>query len=282
MSASLLSDETVSAIDLRRMSAEDWARVLGSDPREVARYVRSAAEHGFRAAQVVWGQMLLDGRVVRRDRAGAYRWFARAAALGSPDGLNMVGRCHELGWGVPVDHAAATGWFRRAADKGSGWGAYNLGCMLLYGDGVEHDAAAALGWFAIAAERGNAKAMGLAGRCREEGWGAARDRGAALAWYERGARAGDCWAQFNLATLLVEAGRTDDAAEWLRVSLETGTPNYLEAAGRELAAQDDAVLAEIGRDALARTSASRDGAEDGTRAVPSRLLRSLARGRKPA
>jgi TPR repeat protein len=279
--ASLTTDETVSAMQLRRMSAAEWSNVLASDPREVARYMRSAAEHGFRAAQIVWGQMLLDGRGVRQDRGAAFRWFSRAAALGSAEGINMVGRCHELGWGVPVDQVEATRWFRRAAEKGSDWGAYNLGCMLLYGEGVPHDRAAALRWFEASAGQGNAKAMGLVARCHEEGWGTQANRALALSWYERAAENGDCWAQFNLATHLIDAGRTDDAAAWLRRSLETGTPNYLDEAGRELIGSEAPALVEIGRAALAR-AAARSCAEpdDGDRpAGPLHVLRKLVRPR---
>ena len=284
--ASLTSDDTISAIQLRRMSDADWASVLRSDPREVARYIRSAAEHGFKAAQIVWGQMLLDGRGVGRDRAAAYRWFGRAAAIGSPDGINMVGRCHELGWGVPVDHVEASRWFRRAAEKGSDWGAYNLGCMLLYGEGVPHEPDQALAWFLASAERGNPKAMGFVARCLEEGWGTQADRAAASSWYERAAESGDCWAQFNLATHLIEAGRLDAAIAWLQRSLETGTPNYLDEAGRELVGSQTPALGEIGRAALARAATRVRAEPDGGERSPGPLqvLRKLVRpgARNPA
>ena len=258
--ASLTSDDIISAFELRRMSAADWADVMRSEPRELARYVRSAAEHGFKAAQIVWAQMLLDGRGVPQDRAAAYRWFRRAAEIGNADGINMVGRCHELGWGVPVDHAEAARWFRRAADKGSDWGAYNLGCMLLYGEGVPHDHGEALRWLTTGVERGNGKAMGFVARCYEEGWGTPPDAGAALAWYRRAAEAGDCWAQFNFASRLIELGQRDEAVHWLRRSLDAGTINYLDEAGRELAGQDDGTLAEIGRAAVLKASTLRANA----------------------
>lgn len=261
------------------MSAADWARVMASGPRIVALYVRSAAEHGFRAAQVTWGQMLLDGNGAPRDPAAAFGWFSRAATAGSPDGINMVGRCHELGWGVPVDHAEAALWYGKAAGRGSDWGAYNLGCMLLYGEGFERDEAAALGWFRRAADGGNAKAMGMLGRAFEEGWGASPDPALAREWYLRGAEAGDCWAAFNLATLLLEDGtRQDEAAGWFRRSLDLGTPNYLSAAGEALLARAEPELRAIGREALDRCPAGSGGQEPPLR--PARLgllLRRLGR-----
>ena len=255
-------DGTVSAVRLRRMSAAEWRDVLAGPPGDVARYVRSAAEHGFRTAQVTWAQMLLNGHGVARDPAAALRWFGRAAALGNPEGVNMVGRCHELGWGTPVDHAEAARWFRKAADLGSDWGAYNLGCMKLYGEGLEHDPADALGWFRRSAEGGNPKAMGMVARALEEGWGVEPDPAASLAWYGRAAEAGDCWAQFNLATLLLAAGDEAAAEDWLRRSLAIGTPNYLRAAGAELSEAGQPALRELGREALASAEAAAPSAEE--------------------
>ena len=89
--------DDISAVRLRLLTAEEWNRILSGDPGEAARWVHAAAHHGFRAAQVTWGQMLLDGRGTARDPAAALRWFRRAAETGSIDGINMVGRCHELG-----------------------------------------------------------------------------------------------------------------------------------------------------------------------------------------
>jgi TPR repeat protein len=275
------SGPTISAVQLRQMSEAEWSAVLAADARAAARYVRSAAERGFKAAQVIWGQMLLDGRGVSRDPDEAFRWFARAASIGSVEGVNMVGRCHELGWGVRSDHREAVVWYRKAAERGSPWGAYNLGCMLLYGDGVPHDPAGALAAFRLSAERGNVKAMGFVARCHDEGWGTARDGEAALSWYERAARGGDCWAQFNLATHLVASGRIEDAAAWLRQSLDSGTPNYLQAAGAALIGSDMPALAEIGRRALAR--AAQEGAPSADEADRSpgmlQALRKLVRPR---
>lgn len=272
--------ETLSAVMLRRMSAEDWTRVIEGDRPTLVLHVRSAARHGFRAGQITWGQMLLDGRDVPRDRAAALHWFGRAAATGSPDGLNMVGRCHELGWGTPVDHGEALNWFRRAAERGSDWGRYNAGCMLLYGEGVAHDAPAALAFFEEAAGHGHAKAMGLLGRCREEGWGAPPDPAAALGWYRAGAEAGDCWSQGNLATIMGRQGERDAALAWFRRSLGSGTANYLDALAAELRALPDPELASVAREATARAAALR-AAEGGEPEAPSgaaRLLRRFGRG----
>ncbi len=126
----------------------------------------------------------------------------------------MVGRCHELGWGVPADHAEALRHYRRAGEAGHAWAQYNAGTLLLYGE-VARDHAAARAWFACAADQGHAKAMGMLGRCCEEGWGGPAAPAAALRWYRRAAESGDGWAQFNLGRGLAEAGRRDEALVWI-------------------------------------------------------------------
>lgn len=237
------------------MTDADWARVMAGDPGTIALHVRSAAEHGFRGAQITWGQMLLDGRYAVRDRTAALRWFRRAAEAGSADGINMVGRCHELGWGTRADHPEAARWYRRASVKGSAWGAYNLACMLLYGSGVPHDPGAAVAQFAVSAERGNAKAMGMLGRCHEGGWGVPPDPAEALRWYRRGAEGDDCWAQYNLAVIALGAGRRDEALALLRRSLAVGSANYLLAVADDLAGADDEALRGVAATARERSAA---------------------------
>ncbi|WP_132257097.1 tetratricopeptide repeat protein [Methylobacterium segetis] len=213
--------------DLHRHSEADWRALFARRPQEAASWIRFAAGKGFRAAQLMLGQMHLDGTGVPRDAGAAYAWFARAAAIGSLEARNMVGRCHELGWGVPVDQAEALRHYRRAAAGGLAWAQYNVGCLLLYGTGVRRDHAEAARHFAAAAATGHAKAIGLLGRCHEEGWGTPVDRAAARACYRRAAEGGDCWGALNLGLLLAEGGRPDEAGPWFETALATATPNCL-------------------------------------------------------
>ena len=64
---------------------------------------RCAAECGLAAAQLRLGRMLLEGSEGERDQRAAFGWFGRAADQGDTEAMNMVGRCHENGWGVSVD-----------------------------------------------------------------------------------------------------------------------------------------------------------------------------------
>jgi len=198
---------------LAQMSSGTLHSLLGGNPDEAADWVRSAAECGLAAAQVRLGRMLLDGAGLRRDEAAAFHWFSRAAAQQDFDALNMVGRCHENGWGVPVDSGRAAASYRASADGGHDWGQYNFGNLLFDGRGVPMDRQQALRWYLLAASQGHGRAMNLVGRCLEEGWGCRRSPEQSLYWYGRSAASGYFRGQFNHAALLAERGSLDAAAQ---------------------------------------------------------------------
>ena len=183
-------------------------------------------------AQAVLGQMLLD-----KGRAGeGFAWFNKAAAQGHLMALNMVGRCYDLGWGTRVDKVRAAECFRIAAERGLDWAMYNYGTALALGEGVAEDRPAALGWFEKAAALGNAKAVNHVGSFHEDGWVVARDIVKAAEFYARAAEGGDFRGAFNHARMLLEAGRVDEARDWLRKAAETGTPAFVEKVRAWLAA----------------------------------------------
>jgi len=93
---------------------------------------------------------------------------------------------------------------------------YNFANLLATGHGVRADPAGAFAWYRRAAERGHAKSMNLVGRCYEEGIGVEPDIAAAHDWYRKSAEAGDFRGQRSLASVLLEAGFTDEAEYWLR------------------------------------------------------------------
>ncbi|KAG9543328.1 hypothetical protein KCV01_g25131, partial [Aureobasidium melanogenum] len=102
-------------------------------------YVMSLAKTGDAAAQTIAGQMLLDGQGCGSQPAEAVYWFMHAAHQHSPMAMNMLGRCHENGWGTEVDQPLAAVWFRRAAEHGLDWGMYNYAHVLERGRGVAAD-----------------------------------------------------------------------------------------------------------------------------------------------
>lgn len=215
------------------------ARELGADE------LRKKAVEGDVAAQIGWAHKLLDGRDVTRDLGAAYRWFTIAAGQGDADALNMVGRCHENGWSVPVDPGEAALWYRQAADKGHAWAAFNLGCLLAQGRGVPADPALGLTYLVRAARGGNAKAMNMIGRYREQtGSGAKAVRSAGL-WFRWAAERGCFRGQFHHGRLLAEAGRIEDGKAWILRSFAEAPEDYCREALRALERHPLAALREI-------------------------------------
>lgn len=207
--------------------------------------MRRAAERGYVSAQLMFGQMLLDGGDQPADPARAVCWFAIAAGAGHMPALNMLGRCHEKGWGTEADPARAAVCYRRAADSGDDWGRYNLANMLLRGRGVVRDRGEAWRLFHAAATSGHAKSMNLVGRFLEEGWDRPRDPIGARLWYRYSAEAGDYRGRHNLATSLWEDGHHDEALSWWRQALPDATPDILQAMVQALAAIDHADAAPL-------------------------------------
>jgi TPR repeat protein len=95
--------------------------------------------------------------------------------------------------------------------------------MYLDGRGVKRDAAPAYLYYLKAAEQQHERAMSLVGRCCEEGWGTPRNLDAAADWYRRSAEAGYFRGQYNWASILLKAGRFEEAARWFERAAFGGT-----------------------------------------------------------
>lgn len=237
---------------LNRVDPATLGAALAGSPEEVARIIRVAAEGGAVEAQLLLGQLHLDGRGVDLDAAAALGWFGRAAAAGHAEAMNMVGRCIEQGLGTVRDAALAARWFCAAADAGSAWGRYNLATLLALGDGVAQDRAAALALFRRAAALGHAKSINMVGTFHEEGWETPPDRALAAAHYARAAEAGDFRGQFNHARVLIAGGKIGAARLWIERALAGGTPRFVEHVRRWMACSpvcdllhDDAIAIEL-------------------------------------
>jgi len=241
--------------NLNAMSADALAARLSGSAADRAELVRAAAVAGVAEAQAVYGQMLLDGRDVPADPRTAFHWFNKAAKQEHLLALNMVGRCYELGWGVPIDMVRAAECFRVAAERGLPAAMYNHATRLTLGEGVAQDRVAALEWFRRAG-RGDdalmaAKSHNYIGSFHEDGWVVPQDRDAATRHYAQAAEGGDFRGQFNLARMLVEAGDIDTALHWLARVPESATPAFIAKARAWIARCNDAHLRDAGAAALA-------------------------------
>lgn len=237
-------------IDLDTLSPDAIAARLSGSPEERAALVRAGALAGVAEAQVVYGQMLLDGAGVAADPRAAFGWFNKAAAQHHVMALNMVGRCYDLGWGTAPDKTKAAECYRVAAGQGLDWAMYNYATLLALGDGVVEDKPAAFDWLERAAAMGNAKAINFVGSFYEDGWVVDRDMTVAAQYYARAAEHGDFRGQFNHARMLGAAGRIDEALAWLARIGETATPAFVEKAAAWLAGSDVPSFATDGVTAL--------------------------------
>ncbi len=231
------------------MSAEALAARLVEPGADRVALIRAAAEGGVAQAQLILGQMLLDGVELPADPRAAFGWFNRAAASHDMFALNMVGRCYELGWGVAVDPERAAECYRVAAGQGVAEAMYNHATQLA----LRGEHAAALDWFRRAAgEPGliGAKAANYIGSFHEDGWAVAADRAEALRHYRIAAEGDDFRGQFNLARLLAEDGATEEALLWLGRVRNRATPAFLDKAAEHLRHWPDEILRQAGLAAL--------------------------------
>ncbi|NWK99029.1 sel1 repeat family protein [Sphingobium lactosutens] len=212
------------------MTQVEREAALAGPPEDVAALLLEAAEAGHDEAQLLAGQIHLDGRGVGRNPAEALRWFGLAAKAGNAMAMNMVGRCCEHGWGTAMDKGLAAQWYASAADHGLDWAMYNLATLYTLGDGVSEDREEALRLFERAAALGHAKSSNMIGSFYEDGWVVERNRVTAADHYRTAAEGGDFRGQFNHARMLAGAGDMDGAQYWLAQMTQTATPAFREKA----------------------------------------------------
>lgn len=205
------------------------AAMLEAERSEVTASVATICDlagGGLVEAQLALGQILLDGVLLPHDPRAALGWFLAAARQGSAMGDNMVGRCCELGWGMPAAPVEALRWYRRAAQAGLDWGMYNYATGLTLGWDGPPDHGRALDWFWRAAACGHCKSFNMIGGFYEDGWAVARDLVEARAWYVRAAEGGDFRGHFNLGRFLLMENRIVEARHHFESARLTATPAF--------------------------------------------------------
>ena len=156
--------------------------------------------------------------------------YRRAAEMGDPRAMNILGFCYEFGQGgLTKDEAKAMEWYRKAAEKGNPTAMNNLGCCYADGKGgLTKDGAKAVEWFQKAAEAGEAGAMSNLGICYEYGKGGlTEDEAKAVEWYKKAAEAGYATAMCKLGDAYEygNGGLTKDetkTVEWYKKAAEAG------------------------------------------------------------
>jgi TPR repeat protein len=243
--------------ELAAIPAATWQALLAGPPHLLAPWLRAAADLDDVRAQVMLGQMLLDGRHVDGDATSAYRYFSAAARAGDAMACNMCGRCLEYGWGVAIDLVQAAAFYLQAAQAGLDWGMYNTATLMATGRGVQQDQRGAFTWYRRAAALGHAKSLNLVGRYLEEGLGGATaSRARAFAYYRAAARGGDFRGQYSYACMLAERGRIDEALHWLQQIPAGATPAFMRKIGFELQLAPHAAFRALAQQLLERARAA--------------------------
>lgn len=221
---------------------EALAEQVRSDPAGAMEKLRCQPLRADPQAQLLLGQLLINGVAGKVHAADAFYLFQLAASAGVPMAMNMAGRCHEYGLGTPENQFKAAAWYRQAADNDCDWGIYNYAHMLSQGRGVAQDRAAAFRWFLRAANMGHARSMHFLGEFHENGWETPVSKIAAAAWYERSAAGGDFRGQCSYASVLYEAGRVDDACALLQLASASATPVFRDHLMAVLASSDSVAI----------------------------------------
>jgi hypothetical protein len=149
--------------------------------------LRPIAEAGDVMAQYQLGRILAD----KRDFAGAYSWFLKAAQGGHSVSQAAVAGMLEAGNGIAADKAAAQRWLHAAAASGHTGALMTLALRTLSG---KPDAAAftrAASMLQLAAELGDPAAQAAYGIMLVQGRGVPQNNFLGLMWLFLAKRAGD-------------------------------------------------------------------------------------------
>lgn len=189
--------------------------------------LRAAAEQGNSAAIAGVGYALLSGYYgVTKDEVEGLRWMRKAADLGDPTAMLLLGSALEFGHGVAPDLNGALNWYRKAADRGEARAMTSIGRLYRYGRGVDRSPAEALPWYRKAAGLGDPIAMGALGDFYYFGTAVPSDYTEALSWYRKAAGLGNPVAMTSVG-LMYRYGNGvtqnyPEALSWFRKAADLG------------------------------------------------------------
>lgn len=185
--------------------------------------LKRLAINGDLDAQGSLARLYANGWGVMRDTTLAKNWARQAAALGNPEGEQVLGAISSLE-ASPIE---AEKWTRLAAEKGHARAQFNLGQIYQFGLGVEEDNEEAIKWYRRAAAQGNSDAQWRIGYFYYAGiFSVRQDYSEAVRWYRMSAEHGNSNAQRNLG-LAFENGEgvrlsLEEAMKWFRMAASQG------------------------------------------------------------
>lgn len=126
-----------------------------SDPAELVKWQRMAADHGDRLSMHKMADRYRSGDGVPRDAKLALEFYLKAGQDLNLSGIVTVAEMYQKGEGTPKNMAEAVKWYKTAIDRSWGEGKpalmQRLGKIYETGDGVPADPAEAHYWYAHAA-----------------------------------------------------------------------------------------------------------------------------------
>ena len=161
--------------------------------------IRDWAHNGVVRYQAMLGEILLAGKLAKRDPVEASFWLQCAAQGGDNNAaLNLAMQIYH-GDGVPQDFGRVFPLAEQSAKAGMGMGQRMLGNLYALGQGVAVNVPEAVKWHTLSAEQGDVEmqaALGYRFLVRE---GVPVNLGLASKWLARAAEAGHAQAKDNLA-----------------------------------------------------------------------------------
>ena len=194
-------------------------------------YWSRAAKLGWPEGLWLMGTCLKEGIGEPANQAQAATLYAKAAAKGLALAQASLAECHDQGLGVKPDQAQAVTWYRKAADQGHAAAQFNLAFCYGTGRGVAANKTQAAQWYRKAAEQGHAAAQLKLGLYYDAGTGVAQDKTEAVRWFRKAADQGDVSAQYIMGVCCDNGqGVAQDkpqAVAWYRKAADQGLASAL-------------------------------------------------------
>jgi TPR repeat protein len=197
---------------------------------ELARQRKLAAKRIKEAADLGFAQACVEIAAAQDDRAEKYKWYRKAADLGSAEGKRYVGLFLVFGAGVEKDEAKGLEISRSAAQEGDVKAMINLVVFYDQGKGVKKDSEEVQRWLSAAAKSGHWFGSLEKGMSQLEGhYGSKVDREAGLLALQAVANSGHGEALNFLGTAYVKGFGVKEngtlAVEFAEAAYRQGDPS---------------------------------------------------------
>lgn len=181
-----------------------------NDWKQAMPWLILAASQGHTDAQMQVARSLQLGRGTIKSDEQAFHWIQLAAKGNHPEAQVALGQCYLEGKGVAKDENKAISWFTECAQRGNVEAMYQLATLFLT-PGAHQNLDEAQSLLQTAAQNGHALSMLTLGKLYHEGTLISKDDSKALYWYSQANSHNFPEAQYELAMLLLnESWQTNE------------------------------------------------------------------------